>query len=70
MSKYPSEIIIDMSIDKHLNDDVFVDLRVSAYDNNIINKVLYYASQFLTQEKIYNVNGAYNFGLIPYYYAQ
>lgn len=70
MSKYPSEIITDTSIDKHLNDDVFVDLRVPAYDNDIINKVLYYASQFLETEKTYNVNGAYNFGLIPYYYSQ
>ena len=70
MSKYPSEIITDISIDKHINDDVFADLRVSAYDNNIINKVLYYASQFLETEKTYNVNGAYNFGLVPYYYSQ
>ena len=70
MSKYPSEIITDISIDKYLTDDAFADLRVSAYDNNIINKVLYYASQFLETEKTYNVNGAYNFGLIPYYYAQ
>ena len=70
MSKYPSEIITDTSIDKYLTDDAFTDLRVSAYDNNIINKVLYYASQFLETEKTYNVNGAYNFGLIPYYYSQ
>ena len=67
--KYPSEIITDMSIDKYLTDDAFADLKVSA-DNDIINKVLYYTSQFLTQENIYNVNGTYNFGLIPYYYAQ
>ena len=67
--KYPSEIITDMSIDKYLTDDAFTDLKIPA-DNDIINKVLYYTSQFLTQENIYNVNGAYNFGLIPYYYAQ
>lgn len=69
MSKYPSEIITDTSIDKYLTDDAFANLRVPAYDNDIINKVLYYASQFLSMEKSYN-NGAYNFGLIPYYYAQ
>lgn len=70
MSKYPSEIITDTSIDKYLTDDAFANLRVPAYDNDIINKVLYYASQFLSMEKSYNINGAYNFGLIPYYYAQ
>lgn len=70
MSKYPSEIITDTSIDKYLTDDAFADLRVSAYNNDIVNKVLYYASQFLETEKTYNANGAYNFGLIPYYYAQ
>lgn len=70
MSKYPSEIITDTSIDKYLTDDAFANIRVPAYDNNIINKVLYYASQFLETEKTYNVNGAYNFGLVPYYYSQ
>lgn len=70
MSKYPSEIITDTSFDKYLNDDAFANIRVPAYDNIIANKVLYYASQFLSMEKSYNVNGAYNFGLIPYYYAQ
>lgn len=70
MSKYPSEIITDTSIDKYLTDDAFADLRVSAYNNDIVNKVLYYASQYLETEKTYNANGAYNFGLIPYYYAQ
>lgn len=70
MSKYPSEIITDSSIDKHLNDDVFVNMSVNAYNNDIINKIMYYASQFLRSEKLYNVNGSYNFGFIPYYYSQ
>lgn len=70
MSKYPSEIIIDSYIDKHLNDDVFANMSVNAYNNDVINKIMYYSSQFLRSEKLYNVNGSYNFGLIPYYYAQ
>ena len=40
MSKYPSEIITDTSIDKYLTDDAFANIRVSAYDNDIINKIL------------------------------
>lgn len=40
MSKYPSEIITDTSIDKYLTDNAFANLRVPAYDNDIINKIL------------------------------
>lgn len=70
MSKYPSEIITDSSIDKHIDDDKFANMSVNAYDNDIVNKIMYYASQFLRSEKLYNVNGSYNFGFIPYYYSQ
>ena len=40
MSKYPSEIITDSSIDKYINDDVFANMSVNAYDNDIINKIM------------------------------
>lgn len=66
---YPSAIVEDNSINKYINDDVFNNMSVNSYKNNIMNKIIYYCSKFLNMEELYNVNKAYNFGLIPYYYG-
>ena len=50
---YPSAIIEDNSINKYINDDVFNNMTVNSYKNNIMNKIIYYCSKFLNMEELY-----------------
>lgn len=70
MKNYPSSIIDDRSI--KINNEYFEKNHrvIKSYGSEIMNKIIYYCSSFISMEEDYNISKSYNFGLIPYYYSR
>lgn len=70
MKNYPSSIIDDRSI--KIDNEYFEKNHrvIKSYGSEIMNKIIYYCSSFITMEEDYNISKSYNFGSIPYYYSR